>query len=269
MTEKQYRRQWLRWHSGYEKIVYRQLLSSFRASANSIPLDFLTIDNYKVLTNVAVKEEPIISMYYDFYKKVGIIHGKRLGKQFNRDIKEFTIASFLSIFEKELLGFLYGRSLSRITSVRQGLVLYLQEFIAQGVSDNKTIVEIRNDITKLVNRKDFYRWQALRIARTETTAAANYASTLVSKTSGVDTDKVWISAGDARTRRLPKDQFSHVAMNLVKVPSDQPFKVPSKSGVQDMMYPGDPNGSAGNVINCRCSSAIVPRRDKDGRLIRV
>ena len=58
-------------------------------------------------------------------------------------------------------------------------------------------------------------------------------------------------------------------MNLVKVPADQPFKVPSKSGVQDMMYPGDPNGSAGNVINCRCSSAIVPRRDKDGRLIRV
>jgi hypothetical protein len=269
MTEKQYRRQWLRWHSVYEKIVYKELLESFRKSANSIPFDFLTVDNYKVLTNVAIKEEPMISMYYDFYKKVGTIHGKRLGKQFNKDIKEFTIASFLSIFEKELLGFLYGQSLSRITSVRQGLVLYLQEFIAKGVADNKTIIEIRNDITKLINQKNFYRWQALRIARTETTAAANYASTLVSKTSGVDTDKVWISAGDSRTRRLPKDQFSHAAMNLVKVPSDQPFKVPSKFGSQNMMYPGDPKGSAGNVINCRCSSAIVPRRDKDGRLIRV
>jgi hypothetical protein len=35
------------------------------------------------------------------------------------------------------------------------------------------------------------------------------------------------------------------------------------------MFPGDPKGSAGNVVNCRCSVAQVVRRDKDGNIMRV
>ena len=30
---------------------------------------------------------------------------------------------------------------------------------------------------------------------------------------------------------------------------------------------GDPKGSAGNVINCRCSVAVVPKRDDNGNLV--
>ena len=78
-------------------------------------------------------------------------------------------------------------------------------------------------------------------------------------------DKVWISALDARTRQAPDSKFDHYDMNQKRVPLDKPFNV---SG-EKLMFPGDPKGSGGNVINCRCSVAQVVRRDKDGNIIRI
>jgi len=117
-------------------------------------------------------------------------------------------------------------------------------------------------MTKLIKSRNFYRWQALRIARTETTAASNYAATVSSSVSGVLMDKVWISALDERTRQ---GKFNHLEMNQKRVPLDKPFNV---SG-EKLMFPGDPKGSGGNVINCRCSVAQVVRRDADGNIMRI
>jgi len=268
MTEKQYRDRWLRQHRQYENIVRVKLTKEFRKLSNNIPFDFLNESNYNVIIRSAIKEDDILNLYYEFYKEIGIIHAKRVGKLLNKQIKEFTVNGFLSVFEKDLLGWLYGNSLSRITSVQQGLISYLQEFIATGIAENKTISELTTDIQNLINRRDFYRWQAMRIARTETTAAANYASTIVSRTSGIVNEKIWISSTDARTRRLPEAEFSHIAMNGVKVGENETFKVPSKFGVEELRFAGDPKGSAGNVINCRCANALVPKRDANGRFIR-
>ena len=100
------------------------------------------------------------------------------------------------------------------------------------------------------------------------TAAANNSSLVVSETSNLVYDKVWIATEDYRTRRIPEDAFSHYAMNGVVVPVDEPFTVPSKTGGEQVMFAGDPKGSAGNIINCRCANALKPRRDKNGKLIR-
>lgn len=268
MTEKQYRKQWLRWHGQYEKIAYRLFMKAFRNSANKIPFDLLNESNYEVFIRTNVKEEDFIELYYNLYKEIGLIHGKRVGKQVNRQLKEFTVDAFLNAIERDLLTWLYENSLSRITSVQQTYVSYLQELIAKGRAENKTVREIAKEIQESVNRRNFYRYQALRIARTETTAAANYASTIVSQTSGVVQQKVWISASDVRTRRLPENEFSHVAMNGVRVEENEMFKVPSKIGYEELRFAGDPKGSGANVINCRCSNVLVAKRDVNGRFIR-
>lgn len=272
MTEKQYRNRWLKQHRKYERIVYKKLNTSFKRVANKIPFEFLTKENYNVLIRSAIKEDDLVALYYDFYKEIGIIHGKKVGKQINAQIKkgekEFTINSFLNVFERNMVNWLYSNSLSRITSVKQGLITYLQEFIANGINNNLTISEMSTQLTKLINSRNFYRWQSMRIARTETTAAANYASTVASDVSGYVNDKVWISSTDARTRHLPEADFDHLAMNGVKVDSKETFKVPTKGGYEEILFPGDPKGSAGNVINCRCNSALILRRDKNGRFIK-
>ena len=268
MTEKQYRNRWLRQHKQYENIARIKLVKEFRKLSNNIPFNFLTKDNYNILIRTSIKEEEIISLYYGIYKEIGLIHGKRVGRQINKQIKEFTVDAFTSVFERDLLGWLYSNSLSRVQSVQQGLIQYLQEFISKGVADNLTIDEIARDMQKLINRRDFYRWQSLRIARTETTAAANYSATIVSETSGIVNQKIWISSQDARTRRMPEAEFNHLVMNGVRVEEKEMFKVPSKFGIEELRFAGDPKGSASNVINCRCNTTLVPKKDANGRFIR-
>lgn len=60
-------------------------------------------------------------------------------------------------------------------------------------------------------------------------------------------EKVWIAVLDQKTR------IGHVFADGQIVDADEPFLVDGEY----LMFPGDPNGSPGNIINCRCVS--VPR----------
>ena len=267
MTETQYRKRWLRQHSQYEKIAYRELIKGFKELGNSIPFDFLTEDNYELLLEGFFKQDMFFNIYYNIYSDIGRIHGKRVGKTINTQLKEFTLNSFLSIFDKNLLSWLFDNVTERVLTVRKTYLDTLKEIITFGISDGKSMSQISTELKTKINQRGFYRWQALRIARTETTSASNYASLKAGESSGVLMDKVWISAVDSRTRKPPKSEFNHMQMNGVKVPQDKPFEVPYNGKTQKLMFAGDPKGSAGNVINCRCSTAVVPRRDKNGRLM--
>lgn len=270
MTEKQYRNTWLKQHSQYEKRVYSILLKHFRQIGNSIPFEFMSTSNYEVILRGVVKEDDFLTMYLDIYKEIGILHGKRIGRSINKQLKNFTVNAFLTEFERNIISWIYRNSLTRITSVKDTYINYLKEVIAKGIEDNKTISEITTNIKKLIKSRNFYRWQALRIARTETTAAANYGSVVASRSSGVVTEKVWISANDSRTRRTPKNEYNHIAMNGIAVDINENFKVPTSNsitGYEELEFAGDPKGSAGNIINCRCANALRPKRDKDGMFI--
>lgn len=83
------------------------------------------------------------------------------------------------------------------------------------------------------------------IARTSVVPAANGATDTamgVIHTQVVALDKEWLATSDDRTRD------AHAEANGQRVPYDEPFDVDG----EPMMYPGDPAGSAANVVNCRC-----------------
>ena len=264
---RQYRKQWLRWHNGYERMARIIFQRTFKEIAKDIPFDRMTKGTYKAYLQTHVSKEKIFESYVKVYSEVGTKHGKRVGVQINKQINEknFTIDGFLNEFQRTLINFLVNNEGSRITTVRQSYIQYLTQIMTKGIEEGKTISMISTDMTKLIKSRNFYRWQALRIARTETTAASNYAATVSSSVSGVLMDKVWVSALDVRTRQAPDSKFDHYHMNQIKVPLDKEFNV---SG-EKLMFPGDPKGSAGNVVNCRCSVAQVVRRDSDGNIMRV
>ena len=264
---RQYRKQWLKWHDGYERMARIIFQRTFKEIAKNVPFDKMTIGTYKAYLITYVNKEMIFDSYVKVYEEIGTKHGKRVGRQINKQInqKDFTVDAFLNEFQKTLVKFLVDNEGSRITSVRKSYIQYLTQIISKGVEEGKTLSMIATDMEKLIKSRNFYRWQALRIARTETTAASNYAATVSSSVSGVLMDKVWVSALDARTRQAPDSKFDHYHMNQVKVPLEDAFNV---SG-EKLMFPGDPNGSGGNVINCRCSVAQVVRRDSDGNIIRI
>jgi hypothetical protein len=269
MNEHQYRNRWLRRHKQYERIAYKQFNEGFKSIGNAIPFQFMTKDNYSEILNTSANQELFFNVYFNVYREVGLIHGERIGREINREIKDFTLNTFLSTFQRNLLNWILSNTLTRVVNVRNTYLNYIREVIAKDIQDGKEMSQIVTDIQLALNKRGFYRWQINRIVRTETTAAANYASLQAGTTSGIVLDKIWISATDSRTRTLPKNKYDHLSMNGKRVPKDKPFEVPTLTGFENIMFAGDPKGSAGNVINCRCSNALVPRRDKNGRIVRV
>jgi uncharacterized protein with gpF-like domain len=85
------------------------------------------------------------------------------------------------------------------------------------------------------------------IARTETHNAANSAAHEAIRSTGLPVLKEWVTALDGRERP------EHANVSAVPIPLNSPFQV----GGEELMYPGDPSGSAENVINCRCAVAHV------------
>jgi hypothetical protein len=67
--------------------------------------------------------------------------------------------------------------------------------------------------------------------------------------------KEWVSRGDSRVRD------AHIAADGQVVAVNMPFIVKGES----LMYPGDPAGSASNIINCRCSSQVDDEAIISGR----
>lgn len=88
----------------------------------------------------------------------------------------------------------------------------------------------------------FKGYRAERIARTETMKAFNYGTSERYRADGVK-KRGWLATLDDRTRD------EHASAHGTELPIDQPFTV----GGEELMYPGDPNGSPENIINCRCT----------------
>jgi HK97 family phage portal protein len=85
--------------------------------------------------------------------------------------------------------------------------------------------------------------RAVTIARTEMGTAANMSLMTAAQSADIPgLQKEWISTNDERTRD------DHRSINGQMVPIDEDFDV---GGVK-MSQPGDPNGPADEVINCRC-----------------
>ncbi len=264
MNREKYRKAWERYHRSYEKTAYKLLNGFFRESLSRLDVELLTESNYRVFTNFMITESSMQAIYLEIYSEIGLIHGQIVGKNINRELtKNFTIENFISQFQRNLLTWLIESGGQRIVTVRKSFIEYINEVIARGINDGKSMSQIATDLQKLVKSRRFYRWQSLRIARTETTTAANYAASIASEISGFVMQKVWISVKDSRTRRPPEDRYNHWDMDGVKVSENSEFIV---SG-EKMRFPGDPNASEGNVINCRCTVAHVPKRDSDGNLI--
>jgi len=92
------------------------------------------------------------------------------------------------------------------------------------------------------------RSRATTISVTETTKALGFGSLeAYRQTEGVVDEKEWQTAGDGDVRE------AHVEAGGQLRRIDQPYDVDG----EQLMYPGDPSGSAGNVVNCRCANLPV------------
>ena len=136
--------------------------------------------------------------------------------------------------------------------------------VDRAVRDGKPLTQAQIDkaITQMQNRAQRYRGET--VARTESLNAlraghhdAVAQAIEVGDVDARDTYHTWDATGGGRTRD------AHMEADGQRKPINEPFVV----GGELLMYPGDPAGSAENIINCRCKERT--EIDFAGKLRRV
>jgi hypothetical protein len=118
--------------------------------------------------------------------------------------------------------------------------------IQTGLSEGEDVDEIIGRVEQLLD--DARAWRARRIARTNGTAGFERGQLQAFRDAGVKR-RSWLTQRDDRVRDGDPPPWDHRAADGQTVRIDEPFLV---SG-EPLMFPADPAGSAGNVVNCRCS----------------
>lgn len=142
---------------------------------------------------------------------------------------------------------------------RDRIMSILDRGTAEGWSIERMAKEIETD--------EFQLWHTRLVVRTETAKAAYYGRRVGAVDSGYETEKEWISARDSRTRH------AHMDMDGETIDFNNKYNVPLYKkgaivGHELMRGPGDPEASAENVCNCRCTESYKAKRDANGRLMR-
>jgi hypothetical protein len=111
----------------------------------------------------------------------------------------------------------------------------VEDGIRGGMSADQMADQVVNDTFGQIQKG-----RAVTVARTETSSVYNTGRMDAMRQHGI-THKSWLTADDERVRHEHSN-----AEAQGPIPIDQKFS-------NGLRYPGDPNGSAAQVINCRCT----------------
>lgn len=136
------------------------------------------------------------------------------------------------------------------------LLRALRKELIIGVRAGERLSDLRKRIAKILDDQGPFR--ALKIARTEVVGAFESGTLKSYERSGVVEKKGWLTARDANVRPTQAGDFNHQDADGQEQPLNLPFIV---SG-ERLMFPGDPAGSPGNIINCRCTQVPVISRQQ-------
>jgi uncharacterized protein with gpF-like domain len=248
---------WTKLQPLYERKAYRIVQKHVKAILNNIAYKNATLGTYEWLIDGNITEEQIYKMFVEIYSTIGLNYGNRVNKEIEKTKKANML--FNEFLLKEILLYLSTDGGVKIASVRDTLVADLIKAIKESLGENATVIDLQNAIYNIVSKSQtFYKWQALRIARTETTSASGLAAMKTAEQSDLVMTKEWVSVTDNRTRndhRIENGQVADLEDTFIMA-----------SGIK-MQYPGDPKAPAKEVINCRCTVAFKAKRDAEGNLI--
>lgn len=266
MNEEEFLNEFSKAHSAYEVVALRKLLKELRKMLKRINFTNLSFNESlnSAIVQMAVNPLDLKKILYEIDYSVGVDWGNKQGRKLAREIS-IEIANgkpypfYSTEFRDRAIDYYNTYGGQNIRSITETMSKTVIEEIKAGTNALETVEEMATRIQKTVNNPKFYKWQALRIARTETTFAMNAASEIVGEVSGLVMTKRWIARRDGRER------LSHGSANGQIVLQNELFTV----GESKMKFPGDgSNGaSASELVNCRCAFGYEPKRDENGKLI--
>lgn len=213
------------------------------------------VDEGRIIVQGLFPVAYLSKFYEEYYEETGLHFANWYFKNYKKFVKKqsaeqyqnqwrTSFASYGAAVAKTNVTLVQGTALKTLIALTTKLTRD-PEFQALGAAEQARILRRQFD--------GYSQYQAERFIRTETTAISNKAI-LESATTIFPADqlyKEWSTALDGRERA------SHRAADGQTVPYDQPFIVQG----EELMQPGDRNGSASNVVNCRCAAIPVPIED--------
>ena len=191
-----------------------------------------------------VKPEIMAEIIKEFNKRAGNLGGSKamakLGLNIKFDLKNKKLLEEIAKRGDKIVGKIAKSTLSDFRDI------IARKFYEEGAGAKETAKAIGGLF------KETYKNRAMTIARTESGIAMESMQNESYKKNKVDM-KQWISTLDDRTRTKEDGEFDHVRANGEKVKVGEMFV---KTG-EPLEHPLDPNGSPGNIINCRCTSSPV------------
>ncbi len=212
--------------------------------------------------------DDLMKIMTELYRETAVVFGNASYRAVrNQSRKAADPFGLNTDFISQIIQFLSLYGFQLVAEMTQTSKKKLTDIITQAVQEGLSIDEMVRIITS-DDELGYSAMRARRIARTEVMRASNYAALQGANSHNFEVDKVWISARDSRTRRIPRNTYDHLNMDGQQVPYDQPFTSTGKKGDTVLATaPGDPTSPAGFTINCRCAIGFVPKRDANGRLI--
>lgn len=150
-----------------------------------------------------------------------------------------------------VLEFLQREGAVMVRAITDTVLEDIRRVLVEGAEEGESVQQMARRLREAWPEITMRR--AERIVRTEVVGASNRASLMgyerAAQDFGLDLELEWIATKDGRTRD------SHRRLDGERVPLGGMFEV----GGYPAAYPGDPSLPAAERVNCRCTTAAVPK----------
>lgn len=252
--------------SKYYNQIKNSITKQFNNFGNRLKRDGIGAARSSLGLDLWSKE--LIKVFESLYKEAAVLFGNSVYRaiKIEANRKGMTFG-FNREWTQQMMDFLMAQGFALVSDITSTTKTKLLSIVKKGIEEGLSVDEIVR-IIQSDEQLAYAAFRARRIVRTEVMRASNMASMMAADSHDFYVDKQWISARDNRTRRIPRNQFDHVELDGVIVKYDETFNETGKDGEQvAAMQPGDISAPPGFTINCRCTVAFIPRRDKNGNLL--
>lgn len=227
-------------------------------------LELLGVEAVRDRVNGLIKQEPIERVFLEMYQDAG----GRFASSTIRSLKSIKglvtkregdllddPEAYESIWLQAIRDYVFTEAGGRIvtiteTSRKQALEIInrlTEQAIEEGIGINEAARYLKAEFPKEWRKS---RWRAELIARTEINTATNEGAHIGAKATGLELQKMWVTAVDGRER--PSHRFADGQVRQM----EGKFLV----GNVEMSKPGAAGAPAEEVCNCRCAVAYISPR---------
>ena len=197
-------------HKDYKRLyanAIKEYSPKFKRELQEQVNEFCATLNYNSISSAGI-EKTIKDLHYSLGVKMAFISYRDVKRQVKKSLFYYESKGiFADIWKSVIYGYLDKKGLTKLVKdITDTTKEQIRRFLIKSQEENMTLPES----VKLLRTAGITDYRASLIARTETGRAANLGSVVGAVSTGLVTDKMWISTIDSRTRRTPPAEFDHL-----------------------------------------------------------